>query len=84
MRAKGGLSTAYFCSGPISGHRNAFGSLVIPRLVSASNQRSWHAEAQRLCGLEIDRKLEFCRKLNWKIARLLSLENTADIVPGTR
>ena len=38
-----------------------------------------HREAERLGGLEIDDQLEFGRLDYWKIGRLRTLENSADV-----
>jgi hypothetical protein len=48
-------------------------------LVGAAGQRQWDIEAERLCGLEIDHKLEFGRHLHRKVSRLLALQNTIDV-----
>src|SRR5215468_3029848 len=39
--------------------------------------------AERLCGLEVDDKFEFSRKLNGKVARLRAAQNAIDIGGGT-
>src|SRR6516164_5644831 len=39
----------------------------------------WDGEAQRLGGLEIDDQLKLCRHLQWKIGRLLTLEDAVDV-----
>src|ERR1044071_3859669 len=37
------------------------------------------SEAQRLRGLEVDDEIEFRRLLDWKIGRLLALQDAADV-----
>jgi hypothetical protein len=38
---------------------------LFDHLISAGDQRLRHVEAQRLCGLEVDGKLNFCSLLDW-------------------
>src|SRR6516162_5448105 len=44
--------------------------------ISESYQRGRNSEAQRLCCPDVNHQLIFRWQLNWKIARLLALENT--------
>src|SRR5262249_57657700 len=48
-------------------------------LVGAREQCWRHFEAERLRRLEIDDKLVFGRRLNWKLARTGALEDAVDI-----
>jgi hypothetical protein len=61
-----------------SGHRPT----SLDHLVSAGYQRRRNSKTERFGGLEVDDKLVFGGQLNWKIARLLALENAGDIMPA--
>ena len=54
-------------------------SLLFDHLVGAGEQRGWHGEAERLCGLEIDHQFEFGRLLNGQVGRLGTSENAIDV-----
>ena len=49
---------------------------------SASASRSGGISAQRLCGLDVERDLEFDRRLRRQIARLGALQDPVDIGGG--
>ena len=57
----------------ICGHR------LLDHLVGALLQKQRHFEAEHLGGLQIDRQLELHRGLDWKIARLRTLEDAIGI-----
>src|SRR5262249_16622578 len=48
-------------------------------LVGAQQGRSWHRQAERVCGLEIHYKPEFGRCLHGKVVWLLSAKDAIDI-----
>ena len=52
---------------------------LFDHLVGALLEMQRHVEAQRLGGLEIDDQLELCRRLHWKVGRLLALEDAVDV-----
>src|SRR5262249_5160622 len=52
-------------------------------VVGAGDQRRRHSKAERLGSFEVDDQLVLCWQLNWKIARLLALENAGDINAST-
>src|SRR6266566_3409069 len=52
---------------------------LFDHLVSELLEMQRHLEAQRLGGLEIDDQLKLCRHLQWKIGRLLTLEDAVDV-----
>src|SRR6266480_4492807 len=52
---------------------------LFDHLVSELLELQRHLEAQRLGGLEIDDQLKLCRRLQWKIGRLLTLEDAVDV-----
>ena len=58
-------------------HCSKNGSLF-DQLVSELLELQRHLEAQRLGGLEIDDQLELCRRLQWKVGRLLTLEDAVE------
>src|SRR6516164_261537 len=49
-------------------------------LVGAQQDGSGHLDADRLCGLAVDRQLDARRQLNRQIARLFALKNAGDII----
>src|SRR5947209_4814214 len=51
----------------------------LDHLVSAGEERGRHCEAERLGGPEIDRELEFGRRMNWQVGRLLALEDAIHV-----
>jgi hypothetical protein len=51
---------------------------LFDQLVSELLELQRHLEAQRLGGLEIDDQLELCRRLQWKVGRLLTLEDAVE------
>src|SRR5262245_54645107 len=51
-------------------------SRLFDHLVGASDKRVWDVEAQYFCSLQIDSQADFCRLLDWQVARLLTLEKT--------
>src|SRR5215471_13924174 len=55
----------------------------LDHLVGASDQRRRHCKTECLCSAEVDSKIEFCRKFNRKIARLLAFQYPSDIDAGT-
>lgn len=44
-------------------------------LVGTGEKHWWHGDADCLCGLEIDYKIEFCRLLNGNIRRRFASQN---------
>src|SRR5262249_54684708 len=58
-------------------------STSLDHLVGASDQRRRHCKTECLCSAEVDSKIEFCRKFNRKIARLLALEYPGHINTST-
>ena len=52
---------------------------LLDHLVGGGEQLIGNGEAERLCGLEIEHKLEFGRSLNGQIRGILTLENPIDI-----
>src|SRR5947209_18076777 len=52
---------------------------LFDHLVSRLLEMQRHLEAQRLGGLEIDDQLKLCRRLQWKLGRLLTLEDAVDV-----
>jgi hypothetical protein len=48
-------------------------------LVGALLQKQWHVQPKRLGGLEVDDQFELGRDLDWKVGRLLALEDAIDI-----
>src|SRR6266403_4958714 len=52
---------------------------LFDQLVSELLELQRHLEAQRLGGLEIDDQLKLCRRLQWKVGRLLTLEDAVDV-----
>jgi hypothetical protein len=52
-------------------------ALLFDHLVGAGEQREWQGDAEHLCGLEIDGKLELGRRLHRKVGRLLAAQNLA-------
>ena len=53
-------------------------STLFDHLVGTEEKHRRHDEAERFGGLEIDYQLELCRKLNWQLARLRTLQNSID------
>jgi hypothetical protein len=53
--------------------------ILFDHLVGAGEQRRRHLEAERLCRLKVDDKLELDRGLDGKLAQLRSLEDAIDI-----
>jgi hypothetical protein len=60
------------------GQEASFANLL-DHLVGGGEQLIGDGEAERLCGLEIEHKLEFGRSLNGQIRGILTLENPIDI-----
>jgi hypothetical protein len=52
---------------------------LFDHLVGAIEQRLWHGDAERLCGLEINQQFDFACLLDRKVGGLLALKNTGDI-----
>src|SRR5271165_38205 len=52
---------------------------LFDHFVGAHEQRGWYFDAERLCSLEIDDKLELGRCLHWKLARFGTLKDAIDI-----
>src|SRR5262249_43305811 len=52
---------------------------LIDDFVGAGEQRRRHGQSERLCGFEVDRKLEFGRLQEWQVGWLRALKNAADI-----
>jgi autotransporter-associated beta strand protein len=59
--------------------RGAASSRSFDHLVGAGEQRLWHGETHRLCGLEVKHKLVRGRGLHRQIGGLLALEDAIDI-----
>ena len=57
-------------------------TLLFDHLVGERKQRRRHFEAERLSGLEVNDELEFGGLHDWKVARLLALEDATDIHTG--
>jgi hypothetical protein len=56
---------------------------LLDHLIGATLHGLWHGNAERLGGLEVDRKLEFGRRLHRQVSRFLALEDAVDIAGGT-
>jgi hypothetical protein len=52
-------------------------------LVSASEERGRHWQAECLGGLEVDHQLILGRRLHRQVGRLLALEDAIDVAGGT-
>ena len=52
---------------------------LFDHLVGARKQRRRHVEAERLRGLEVDRKLELGWLLDWQVGRLLAAQDTINV-----
>ena len=52
---------------------------LFDHLIGSRKQFVWDGESERLGGLEIDDQLKLCRRLQWKIGRLLTLEDAVDV-----
>jgi hypothetical protein len=61
------------------GHKPTCPMILFDHLVSELLEMQRHVEAQRLGGLEIDDQLKLCRHLQWKIGRLLTIEDAVDV-----
>jgi hypothetical protein len=61
--------------------RSKIGALL-DHLVCAREQRCGHVEIERLSGLEVKHELPLGGRLNGKIDRLLSLQETIDVACG--
>src|SRR5262249_36401277 len=55
---------------------------LFDHLVGEREQRWRHLEAERLCGLEVDRELVLGRRLYRQVGRLLALEDAVDVSGG--
>ena len=55
----------------------------LDHFVGAGEQRRWHDDAKRLCGLQIDHQLELGRLLDRQLGRVRTLENLVDEPRGT-
>src|SRR6516225_4337389 len=62
-----------------SGHMHRSKYPLFDHLVGAGEQRLRHREAERLCGLEVDRQLVLGRRLHRHVGWFLALEDTIDI-----
>src|SRR5262249_50521808 len=55
---------------------------LLDHLVGGAEQCGRNGEAERVCGLEIDDKLEFGRLLDGQIAGIGALKNSVDVACG--
>jgi hypothetical protein len=71
---------------PLPGGSDGAGVDCFPagHLVGEREQRWRHLEAERLCGLEVDRELVLGRCLYRQVGRLLALEDAVDVSGGVR
>ena|SRR5258705_135497 len=54
--------------------RRSKSTSLFDHLVGAGQQRRWHDDAKRLCGLQIDHQVEFGRLFDRQVGRLRTLE----------
>ena len=52
---------------------------LFDHFVGGGEQRRRHGEAERLCGLEVDRELVLGRCLHWQVGRLLAFQDAVDV-----
>src|ERR1700730_6448518 len=51
-------------------------------LVGTQQERLGNGQTERLCGLDVDKQLEFCRLHDRQVGGFLALENSSDIDAG--
>src|SRR3954464_9366557 len=74
--------TSSGCSGKSETRQQPQSGVLFDHLIGASYQCVWNGEAERLCGLEIDEKLDFDAPLHGQFARFFAFENTACVDTG--
>src|SRR5450631_390264 len=68
-----------FREGPAGDSRSAKKTLLFDHLVGAAEERERERHTERLGGDQVDDQLPFHRLLDWKVRRLLAVENATDI-----
>src|SRR5262249_13422174 len=76
-------ASAEFAFGPLPDSCSAANQLrLFDHLVGAAAQRQGHVEAERLCGLEVDREFVLDWLLHWQVRGLLALKYTVNVAGG--
>ena len=55
---------------------------LFDQLIGPQQDRLWQFDADRFCGLQIDRQLKFRRLLDRQICRLFTFENFGHVICG--